>query len=430
MIHLSRSSFSQKHLARAVALSIVGGALVTGASTPALAEKSEDFWTVKKRTTKATSTRSRLVPLSGTCEATAAPYLAARKAYNEKANRYWGEITRKRKIRRDRKRKKLALRRVDYVLSHPPAYSGPARPKCLNALDKAKPKQPTKKRSLPVVSDFLSAARKLYGFRPRATNEWNYKRTFAREALAVGLTANQVVGVYALETGGIGPYYRQSGIFPVDSKCRPLKKNRGRAASTALSYAQLLAANTSIMARELGATFAGRLERQARTASAARAAALRSKAKVLRKMSRDVAAGLKRYKGQSPWNQYRAFAKTERGYAVHALLLDADIGPLLQVHKLKKIVAGAKARGFRNVSAAQLELMNLAGPGTGLEMMTPLGAKMPTANFFSRGGHDRNPVVKNRSGKGLLNKLADRISAQMVQCGSKEFLAAFRAVSG
>ncbi|MEO0618233.1 MAG: hypothetical protein AAFZ01_03035 [Pseudomonadota bacterium] len=434
----------------AVACGIAG--LITGVSasgllpTSAEAEMAENFWTKKienqraaKRARRATRAQQRnvgasaaevsaVVPLSSTCEAEAEPYREARAAYASKAARYWAAVERKRKTRRARKAKKLALRRADYVTSYPPSYEGPRRPKCL---DRAKvPKTGKKKPStLPLEADFRRNAKRIYGFTPRSTSEWNYKTAFAREALSVGLTAEQVVGVYALETGGIGPYFRQSGIFPVDQKCRPLKRHRGRAASTALSYAQLLAANTNIMAREMGPELAERLERRARHARGARADELRGKARILRAMARDIRRGLARQKG-SPWTRYRAFAKTSRGQAVHALLLDADIGPILQVHKLRKIVAGAKRAGFSRVSSAQLELMNLAGPGTGLEMMTPLGAKMPTANFFSRGGHDRNPVVKNRTGAGLLNKLAERISAQMTKCGSKEFLAAFRNVSG
>ncbi|MEL7542253.1 MAG: hypothetical protein AAGJ70_00600 [Pseudomonadota bacterium] len=438
------------HRHSAVACAVVGLVVGVGASslfhTPAGAEMGENFWTKKiekqraaKRARRAaraqrqnvgasTADVSAVVPLSSTCEAAAAPYLEARKAYTAKAARYWAAVERKRKTRRARKAKKLALRRADYVTSYPPSYKGPRRPKCL---DRAKGPETGKRKpsTLPLVSDFRRNAKRLYGFTPRSTTEWNYKTAFAREALSVGLTAEQVVGVYALETGGIGPYFRQSGIFPVDQKCRPLKRNRGRPASTALSYAQLLAANTNIMAREMGAELAERLEQNARHARAARAEELRAKARVLRTMARDIRRGLARQKG-SPWTRYRAFAKTNRGQAVHALLLDADIGPILQVHKLRKIVAGARRAGFNRVSSAQLELMNLAGPGTGLEMMTPLGSKMPTANFFSRGGHDRNPVVKNRTGAGLLNKLAERIAAQMTKCGSKEFLAAFRNVSG
>ncbi|MEL6422627.1 MAG: hypothetical protein AAFQ42_09320 [Pseudomonadota bacterium] len=379
--------------------------------------------------TSATS-EGGLIPLSATCEASARPYLDARAKHRARHARYWRAIEQKRANRKKRRARGLALRTADYVTSFPPEYQGPKRPRCLDRARKpvTKPGKP-KKSTLPVEADFRREARRLYGFLPRPASEWEYKTIYAREAVAQGLTAEQVVGVYALETGGIGPYFRQSGIFPVDQKCRPLKRQRGRPASTALSYAQLLAANTNIMAKEYGPKLAARLEAKAKTSRAGRARDLRVKAAVLRRMARDIRRGLASLKG-SPWSRYRAFAKTARGRAVHALLLDADIGPVLQVHKLRKIVDGARRAGYANVSSAQLELMNLAGPGTGLEMMTRIGARMPTANFFTEGGHDRNPVVKNRTGRGLLDKLDERIRAQMSKCGSKEFLAAFRNVTG
>ncbi|MGI9405394.1 MAG: hypothetical protein ACR2O4_03400, partial [Hyphomicrobiaceae bacterium] len=369
---------------------------------------------------------SEVVPLSSDCETRAQPYRAALASFSSKAGAYWREIGRKKKLRSKRKAKRLAIRQTDYVLVHPPAYTGPSRPKCLDA---GKPKTRRPKSTLPLVSDFRAAARRIYGFTPRPSNEREYKRIYAREALAVGLTAHQVVGVYALETGGIGPYFRQSGIFPVNQKCQKISP-RGRPASTALSYAQLLAANTNVMAKEHGERFARRLESQAHSATPERAHDLRQKAKVLRRMVRDIKAGIRKYSRRNNWREYVAFGKTSKGRAVHALLLDPDIGPLLQVHKLKKIADVAASRGFHNVSAAQLELMNLVGYGRGLEMMTRVGRDVPTSNFFTRGGYQRNPVAKNRTAKGLLDKIAERIKVQMGKCGSKEFLAAFRSISG
>ena len=63
------------------------------------------------------------------------------------------------------------------------------------------------------------------------------------------------------------------------------------------------------------------------------------------------------------------------------------------------------ADGRAKLSGAELELMNLAGPRTGLEMMTPVGSRMPTPNFFSEGGYSRNPVVHNKTGAELLATL-------------------------
>ena len=80
------------------------------------------------------------------------------------------------------------------------------------------------------------------------------------------------------------------------------------------------------------------------------------------------------------------FGGTPSGLGIHALNLDADVGPWLQVLKLKGLKEAAEAAGRgRQLSGAEIELMNLAGPRTGLEMMTPLGRTMPTSNFFSEG---------------------------------------------
>ena len=52
-------------------------------------------------------------------------------------------------------------------------------------------------------------------FEPERIPEREFKRRYAQEAIAVGLTKDQVVRVYALETGGDGTYDMQSGINPI-----------------------------------------------------------------------------------------------------------------------------------------------------------------------------------------------------------------------
>ena len=69
---------------------------------------------------------------------------------------------------------------------------------------------------------------------------------------------------------------------------------------------------------------------------------------------------------------------------MHAINIDGDIGPWLQVIKLHGLKEIARRAGRPSLSSTEIELMNLAGPGTGLEMMRPAGLKMPTTNFFSR----------------------------------------------
>jgi hypothetical protein len=73
--------------------------------------------------------------------------------------------------------------------------------------------------------------------------------------------------------------------------------------------------------------------------------------------------------------------------------------------------------------------MNLAGPRTGLEMMTPVGSRMPTSNFFSEGGYSRNPVVHEKTGGELLAALDQRMEVHLKKPGSIEFAQIFDEVA-
>lgn len=362
------------------------------------------------------------------CDRLAASYKLAYGRFNARAGAYWALVSKKRSLRRAKKRRGRAVLRKDYVLSYPPEYKGPKKPKCLIALEKRKSAR-RKRRELAVVADYLGALKREYGFVPRVVSEKSFKTFYARESLALGLTAEQVVGVYALETGGIGPYARLSGIFPVDYNCKKIEP-RGRAASTALGYAQLLAANSNAVLKSHGHSFAKRLEFQALMEQGARARELRAKAKLLRRIRRDIAIGIKRYSRRNNWREFIQFGKTPKGYAAHAMNLDPDVGPMMQVQKLKKIVEVATNKGHAPVSAAELELLNLVGYGRGLEMLTRVGRGVPTSNFFSRGGYNRNPVSKNLTAEGLLKKIDKIIDKRLKNCGSVEFHQAFREVEG
>ena len=69
--------------------------------------------------------------------------------------------------------------------------------------------------------------------------------------------------------------------------------------------------------------------------------------------------------------QHEKLAATEQGWALHAMVLDIDVGPHLQTHKLLTSVHFARAKGHtRPLTAAELEMMNLTGDGTGLDMVT------------------------------------------------------------
>ncbi len=358
-------------------------------------------------------------------------YEIMRSAYNKVANAYWNSIKKKQARRRHKIRNNVKLTKRDYVLEFPPEYKGPKRPYCPE-IEKKKPEVKVKPpMPLPTVSDFLRSAKKEYRFVPSRTTEFQYKLSVARETLGVGLNENQVIGVFSLETGGIGPYARQSGIFITDQECNPTKP-RGTAASTALGYVQLLSANSAVVTYYNGRKFAGRLERYAERSSGNRARELRFKARLLKRMVGDIRSYIYSYpkSRRNNWREFVSFGNTSQGYAVHALNLDADIGPLLQVHKLLKIKQVATNKGYNSVNGAQLELMNLVGYGRGLEMMRPVARDVPTSNFFSRGGYFRNPVAENRTAKGLLDQLDSIIQRNMKKCGSIEFKNAFASARG
>ncbi len=108
-----------------------------------------------------------------------------------------------------------------------------------------------------VLADFIREADAVYGFRPDRVGEDDFMISYAAEAIRLGLTRDQVVRLYALETGGVGTQDLQSGFNP----------KTGHAASTALGYAQLLAANSIEQVRKEGPEFAARLERLAEVPS-------------------------------------------------------------------------------------------------------------------------------------------------------------------
>ena len=154
-----------------------------------------------------------------------------------------------------------------------------------------------------------------------------------------------------------------------------------------------------------------------------RATELRTKAMIVRKMLRAARTI------PNEWSAHQRFAGTPPGLGIHAINLDSDIGPWLQVIKLKALKDDAIAAGRPNLSGSEIELMNLAGPRTGLEMMTPLGSRMPTSNFFSEGGYSRNPIVRERTAAELLAMLDQRMEFHMKKPGAIEFAQIFDEVT-
>jgi hypothetical protein len=90
----------------------------------------------------------------------------------------------------------------------------------------------------------------------------------------------------------------------------------------------------------------------------------------------------------------------------------------------------ARAKGYtRPLTAAELEMMNLTGDGTGLDMVTmphAMREKVPTSNFFQRSGYERNPVaVRNNTVAKLLAVTDARMDSNSNNQGAKDLAAAF-----
>jgi hypothetical protein len=336
-------------------------------------------------------------------------YLTTRAVFDRKLDAYWSDVDERREGRRGKRRSDASFSAADYVAEHPPQYDGPSIPPDVARIIASLRKPEPDKDELPGLHDFLAAAKSEYGYVPAATAEREYKRRYAMEALRVGLSKAQVIDVYALETGGRGVYDMQAGIDPESRKGRPI--------SSALGYAQLLAGNSvNEMARH-GPSFVTRLEALAKAPGIPRQRAvyLSRKSAILRKMVR--AAKSVPYQ----WGRHVALGNTPRGQGIHAINLDPDVGPWLQVIKLRGVLDHGIQAGRTGLSGPELELMNLAGPGTGLEMMTPIGRRMPTTNFFSRAAYYRNTIVREKIGSELLAALEQRMRVNEKNKGAIEF---------
>jgi len=344
-------------------------------------------------------------------------YLEARAAFDQEAGAYWNSIADKRRVRNAKRRDRQSIALDDYVLTQPPVYSGPKRPVDPSP-SPAEPEEPRRERkAIPVVADLLKAAAEQFQFTPqRPASEVDFKRAYARVAAAAGLTREQAVRVYSFETGGNGNHDMQSGL----SASRP----GSRAISTAIGYNQLLTTNTVELLAEQGPEFVRALAEKAAQLSGAPRQAMDRKIAVLKRMvahARSV---------PDEWAQHEKIGDTPRGWALHAMVLDIDVGPLLQSHKLLTSVIFARAKGFNcPLTAAELEMMNLTGDGTGLDMVTmpqAMREQVPTSNFFQRGGYERNPVaIRNNTVAKLLDVTDRRMDSNSNLPGAKELAAAF-----
>jgi hypothetical protein len=338
-------------------------------------------------------------------------YQEARAAFEEEASAYWNSIAEKRRGRNAKRRDHQAVELDDYVLTQPPLYSGPSRP--VNPEPAETPGGPSERKTIPIVADLLQAAATCFQFSPeRPANELDFKRAYARAASAAGLTREQAVRVYSFETGGNGNFDMQSGL-------------RGsRAISTAIGYNQLLTTNSVELIAEQGPRFVRALTEKAAQLSGPARQAMDRKITVLKRMVAFVNSV------PDEWGAHDKLADTPQGWAVHAMVLDIDVGPLLQTHKLLTSVIFARDKGYpRALTAAELEMMNLTGDGTGLDMVTmpqAMREQVPTSNFFQRGGYERNPVaIRHNTVAKLLAVTNARMDSNSQLPGAKDLAAAF-----
>jgi len=343
-------------------------------------------------------------------------YQEARAAFEGEAGAYWGAISEKRKGRNAKRRAGQAVTLDDYVLTHPPVYSGPKRP--VDPSPQPEP-EPRPRKVLPMVPDLIRAASEHFQFTPqRPASEIEFKRAYARVAAAAGLTREQAVRVYSFETGGGGNYdmqsgYRGPGTWPI---------------STAIGYNQLLTTNSVELIAEQGEALLKALHDKAAMLSGAPRKTMDHKITVMKRMvafARSV---------PDTWSEHEKLANTEKGWALHAMVLDLDVGPHLQTHKLLTSVIFARAKGYtRPLTAAELEMMNLTGDGTGLDMVTmpqAMREQVPTSNFFQRGGYERNPVAsRHNTVAKLLAVTNERMDVNSAKSGAQELAASFSALS-
>ncbi len=337
-------------------------------------------------------------------------------SFDSDASEYWSAIVEKRRARLTKRRNGQSVSLDDYVLTQPPVYAGPSRP-----IDPSQPDKPPPvardAKYVPTIPEMLASALKYFQFTPqRPASELEFKRAYAKAVAAEGVSPELAVRLYAFETGGIGTYDVQSGLLNARPGAKPL--------SAAVGYNQLLITYTMHLLSDQGEDFVQALMTKAAGLTGAQRDAMTAKIAAMRRMiafSRTVAAN---------WNAQEKLGETSQGWGVHTLLLDIDVGPLLQARKLNASIRYARTRGHRErLTAAELQMMNLMGDGSGLDIITMPQAmrdKVPTSNFFQRRGYERNSVAsRNNTVAKLLAVTDTRMDAAVQQPGAKDLAASF-----
>ena len=367
----------------------------------------------------AASVQDFLATLPSAQQAEFVAWRNAKAKHDRELDAYWALVEQKRAGRRTKRAKTKFFDESDYVWAAAPTYKGPRLSAEVDRLwtrflsaQKAPSPEKGPPKPIPSLANFLAAAKSHYGFEPTRISEREFKRRYALEALSLGLSKEQVVRVYALETGGNGTADMQAGINPITKKGTPI--------SSALGYAQLLHANTVGELVKHGPDFIKRLQRlRAEAVTQARASELDRKIASLQLMLKSAKSV------PNNWYRHVAFAQTPKGYGMHAINLDGDLGPWLQSLKLRGLKDFAARKGVTNLSGEEIELMNLSGPATGLEMMQPVGLTAPTTNFFTRRAYYVNKMVIGKTSAELLAEFTRRMDASSQKAGALEFAAAF-----
>jgi hypothetical protein len=343
-----------------------------------------------------------------------AEYEATRQQFEALAQPYWTSVVAKRTARRAKRARGEAIVAEDYVLDQPPAYSGPAKPVDPSPEPEKTPQPP--KAPIPVVADFLRNALEQFQFVPKRATEIEFKQAYAGIASAPGLTRDQAVRIYGFEAGGDGKYDVQAGL--------EYERPGAHAISTALGYNQLLTTNTVSLLVEHGDDLLKALKAGAARSDAAREAELEQKIAVVGQMIR--------FSKSVPdeWSEQEKLGTTPGGLGVHALNLDIDAGPLLQTWKLTDSIDFARRKNFGTpLTAAELEMMNLTGDGSGFDMISipqAMRPQVPTSNFFQRNGYERNPVaIRNNTVATLLAATDAKMDKEAQLQGAKDLAAAF-----
>ena len=205
---------------------------------------------------------------------------------------------------------------------------------------------------VPTIPEMLASAQKYFQFAPQRASEIEFKRAYAKAVATEGVPRDLAVRLYAFETGGIGTYDVQSGLLNARPGAKPL--------SAALGYNQLLITYTLHLLADQGEDFVRALQAKAAGLGGDQREAMLAKIAVLKRMiafSRTVPAN---------WNAQEKLGETPQGWGVHPLLLDIDVGPLLQARKLNGSLRYPRTYGYREpLTAAELQMMNLMGDGSG-----------------------------------------------------------------